>query len=92
MILAPNNHHLFRWTTQHDKRVRSEMWLEPVSIGYVPKYPTTTKRCHWCNSDALALISTQDLKLCVDCGHQMKWKLDEGQKATLYEKSDSTFD
>lgn len=73
-----------RWTKQHANAMTTRLAFAEERFSFTAATrKQSTKRCHWCNSDALALISTQDLKLCVDCGHQMKWKLTEGQKATL---------
>lgn len=41
----------------------------------------TTKQCHKCGSKVLMLLTSLNKKLCYDCGHEMPWYLEEGQKS-----------
>jgi len=42
-----------------------------------------TKKCPKCGNEHLGLLFTLYLKICVDCGYQIKWELDKGQKPLL---------
>lgn len=40
----------------------------------------STKNCPKCGSDKLVLLTSQNLKICADCNHEINWELDKGQK------------
>lgn len=43
----------------------------------------TTKICPNCGSTALALFTSMNMKLCVDCYTELPWYLDEGQQPLI---------
>ena len=45
------------------------------------KQKETTKRCPKCGSTTLALLHSQNVKICADCNHEFTWRLDKGQKS-----------
>lgn len=40
----------------------------------------TTKKCPKCGCESLALLTSQNIKICANCNHIFPWKLDKGQK------------
>lgn len=49
----------------------------------------TTKICHNCGSNQLALFTSMNMKLCTRCHTEMPWYLEEGQKPIYQTSIDS---
>jgi hypothetical protein len=63
-----------------DKAFSIEKKYEDLLRRFTPpkKSKNTTKQCQ-CGNTQLALIQTQNLKWCPDCGTYIDWTKDEGQ-------------
>ena len=48
-----------------------------------PAVKTSTKSCPKCNNNMLLQMRSQNKKVCTDCGTELNWYLDEGQKPLL---------
>jgi hypothetical protein len=38
-----------------------------------------------CGGDKLSILTSLNVKICLECHHEMPWKLDKGQKSLLIE-------
>jgi hypothetical protein len=43
----------------------------------------STKACHVCGGSELIKLMSQNVKVCGECGHEMHWRLDNGQRPLL---------
>ena len=41
------------------------------------------KQCNACTSKALVHLRSMNLKICADCGNEIEWRLDEGQRPLI---------
>jgi hypothetical protein len=47
------------------------------------KSKPSTKHCFNCGSDRLSMLRSINIKKCIDCGHEMDWNLNPGQKSLI---------
>ncbi len=52
-----------------------------VDVDKLQFFPASS--CVKCGAVTFIGLSSVDLKLCADCGHENPWELSEGQKSTL---------